>query len=99
MSTASSTDAHRERHGPLEVLLEDHRPAAGREQRRRLFLAVADQAHDQWGVQFRHGIERFRVIVEPLAEDAPTATARPVSVCAAPPPDVALVARPVGASP
>ena len=36
-------------------------------------------------------------ISEPLAEDAPTATARPVSVCADPPPDVALVARPVDA--
>ena len=38
-------------------------------------------------------------ISEPLAEDAPTATARPVSVCADPPPDVALVARPVDAWP
>jgi hypothetical protein len=36
-------------------------------------------------------------ISELLAEDAPTATARPVSVCADPPPDVALVARPVDA--
>jgi len=38
-------------------------------------------------------------ISEPLAEDAPIATARPVAVCADPPLDVALVARPVGASP